>query len=342
MGFAAWPLHPSTIQFIDPTKSYFRDRWVWWVPCAKKIPRWKSIFMVFSAGTWTAGFFSVIFSLLVMVLLAKCSHQGGILQEWRIYRNFLSCFSCVWAVLLDVSVLVMPRTASLRLFFMSWVCYCLAITTVFQAFLITFLINPGLQHQVNTFEEIKGSDVGLGYNPIIDAIVNESDHFIMRHRVACHEYNSPPCLDWVAYHDNFSLLCSTTFMDYIFIRRYLDENGKPLICQAGDTFYAVDYVTYMAKGNPLLGHFNRIITHLIEAGLLNQIKEHEMDLQRIQSVTHIRDMLIGEYYNLSMEHLQGAFLIHIGGLTLSSLVFLGELLHQKFRIRKERHINGNL
>ena len=335
IGFAVWPLNPRALQVLDATKTYFRDEWVWWVPCAKKIPRWKSLFMVFSTGTWTAGLFSVVLSLLVMVFLAKGEGRTGILQEWQVYKRFPSCFSSVWAVLLAVSVSPLPRTSSVRAFFASWVCYCLAITTIFDAFLITYLIEPGLQHQINSFEEIVASGNDFGYHHAIGAIVGESDDIIMKQGIRC-DSSTPSCLDSVAYHNNFSLLSSMTFMDYTLTRWYLDENGKPLICQAGDTFYGANYVTYMTKGSPLLSHFNRLITHNIEAGFLTHILKRGMELQRIQAAARARDVFVGEYYNLSMKHLQGAFLICIGGLTLSSIVFIGELVCRQLSIRQDR------
>lgn len=336
IGFAAWSLHPSTLKALDATKTYFRDEWVWWVPCAKKIPRWKSIFMVFSTGTWTAGLFSVVFSLLIMVFLAKGEQRTGILQEWQVYKRFASCFSSIWAVLLAVSVSPMPRTSSVRVFFASWVCYCLAITTIFDGFLITYLIDPGLQHQINSFDEIVASGNDFGYHLAIGAIVGESDGIIMKQGIRCDNNETPPCLAWVAHHNNFSLLSSMTFMEYTLTRWYLDENGKPLICQAGDTFYGASYVTYMRKGSPLLHQFNRVITQHIEAGFLSLILKQGMDLQRIQAAARAREVLVGEYYNLSLEHLQGAFLICICGLTLSCTAFAGELLCRQFSIRQDR------
>jgi hypothetical protein len=340
IGFAAWSLHPRTLQSLDATKTYFRDEWVWWVTCAKKIPRWKSIFMVFSAATWTAGVCSVLLSLLVMVLLARGEQRTGIPQEWQIYRRFPSCFSSVWAVLLAVSVSAKPRTWSVRTFFASWVCHCLAVSTIFDAFLITYLIDPGLQHQMNSFEEIISSGKDFGYHPGISAIADESDNIKMKQRILCDNNNSPPCLDWVGYHNNFSLLSSITFMDYTLTRWYLDENGKPLICQAGDTFYGANYVIYMTKGSPLLSHFNRVITRHIEAGILGYILKQGMDLQRIQAAARARDVPVGEYCNLSMEHLQGAFLIYVVGLTLSCIAFVGELLYRQFDILSQRTVKA--
>jgi hypothetical protein len=271
-----------------------------------------------------------------MVFLAKGEQRTGILQEWQAYKRFPSCFSNVCGVLFAVSVSPMPRTSPVRAFFASWVCYCLAIATIFDAFLITYLIDPGLQHQINSFEEIVASGNDFGYHLTIGAIVGESDDNIMKQRIRCDSDDTPPCLDWVAYHNNFSLLSSVTFMDYTLTRWFLDENGKPLICQAGDTFYGANYVTYMTKGSPLLSHFNRVITHYIEAGFLTHILKQGMDLQRIQAAVRARDMFIGEYYNLSMEHLQGAFLICIGGLKLSCIAFAGELLCRQFSIRQDR------
>ncbi|PSN52611.1 Ionotropic receptor 198 [Blattella germanica] len=340
MGFAAWPLHPRMLLVVDPTKPYLRDGWVWWVPCAKKIPRWRSIFMVFSTGTWTAVLLWILFAVIIMVLLARNTKGGGI-QEWDIYKRVPICLSCILSIVLGVSVAVMPRTQSLRLFFISWVWYCFAMTTVFQAFFITFLINPGLEHQVNTFEEILKSGVSFGYNPLIDAIVSDSESEVRNRRLACNDNNKPPCLDWVAYNRNFSLLLSATFMDYILTRWYLDENGKPLICQAGDTFYGTHYVTYMNKGHPLLEQMNRMITRVIEAGFNAQLMERGMEKQRIQAAAKEREVYSDEYNNLSLDYLQGAFLIHICGVFLSFIAFLGELFGNRFLFDKNIHIAKN-
>ncbi|KAJ9578813.1 hypothetical protein L9F63_004963 [Diploptera punctata] len=238
---------------------------------------------------------------------------------------------------MGVSVSHMPRTHSLRILFIFWVAYCLAVTTVFQAFFFTFLIKPGLEHQINSFEEMLTSRVNFGYSPLMDAIVSDSEPLVREERVVCNHNNTPPCLDWVAYHDNFSILLSTIYMEYTLTSLYLDENGKPLICQAGDTFYSTNYVTYMNKGNPLLEQFNRILQNIVEAGFNTLLTKRHMELQKIQAAVQGRKITGEEYYSLSLDHLQGAFLIHLCGIILSLLVFVLENICRKFTLFQKIH-----
>jgi hypothetical protein len=332
VGFGAWPLHPHLLTIMDATKSYFRDDWVWWVPCAKKVPRWKSIYMVFHSSTWIALLLSVIFAVVVILCMVTLETS-----ELKIYRNCRNCFSSVWAAVLGMSIPFMPKTIPVRLFFMSWIWYCLAINTIFQSFLISFLIEPGLQRQMNSIHEILASKVKYGYNEWFDVVVRDAEDdlskTVLQNRIACN-VDEPPCLDWVAHHDNFSLLCSRTLLDYLLIREYLDKNGKPLICQAGGLFFPLNYVTYMAKWNPLLNRFNDVITRGLESGIPHMWFQSGRHLQHLQAGTTGRRAVVGEYYDLSLEHSQAIFAILLPGTALSVTVFIIELFYRKFsRIR---------
>jgi hypothetical protein len=328
IGFGAWPLHPTLLEIVDATKSYYRDDWVWWVPCAKKVPRWKSISMVFLPETWSAVLISIFFAVVVILCLVKCEKT-----EHKLYRNCVNCVSIVWATVLGVATPHMPNTISVRIFFISWIWYCLAINMIFQTLLTSFLIEPGLLHQMNSIGEILASKLKYGYNQWFDIVVQDSGYSlsktILQNRVECSEGNEPPCLDWVAYHDNFSLLCSKTLLDYVLTREYLDIHGKPLICQAGGLFFPLNYVTYMAKGNPLLNRFDEMITRVLESGIAGKWIESGLYLQRVHAGITGRKTLAGEYSTLSLEHAQSIFAILLLGLAFSVVVFFLELSYYK-------------
>ncbi|PNF42971.1 hypothetical protein B7P43_G11113 [Cryptotermes secundus] len=328
IGFGAWPLHSKLLQIMDATKSYYRDDWVWWVPCAKKVPRWKSISMVFLPETWGALLISILFAVVVILCLVRCEKA-----EHKFYGNCANCVSSVWATVLGVATPHTPDTISVRMFFISWIWYCLAINVVFQTLLTSFLIEPGFEHQMNSIGEIMDSKLKYGYNQWFDIVVRDAadtlSETILQNRVQCGEGNEPPCLDWVAYHGNFSLLCSKTLLDYLLTREYLDKHGKPLICQAGGLFFPLNYVTYMAKGNPLLNRFDEMITRVIESGIAGNWIASGLYLQRVQAGITGRKILAGEYSNLSLEHAQGIFAILLPGLAFSVLVFFLELSYYK-------------
>ena len=52
-----------------------------------------------------------------------------------------------------VSVSTMPRAPSLRSLFLAWVGFSLAFSTVFQAFLTTFLIDSGYKTPIQNVDE---------------------------------------------------------------------------------------------------------------------------------------------------------------------------------------------
>ncbi|GFG39322.1 hypothetical protein Cfor_05827 [Coptotermes formosanus] len=328
IGFGAWPLHLQLITIMDATKTYYRDDWLWWVPCAKKVPRWKSISMVFLPETWIILFLSIISAVLVILGLVTCEPTEG-----RTYRNCVNCASSVWATVLGVSTPYMPRTTPIRIFLVSWIWYCLAINVIFQTLLTTFLIEPGLQHQMNSIEEILTSKVKYGYNEWFDIFVRDSadeiSKTILHDRMVCNEGNKPPCLDWTAYHSNFSILCSKTLVSYLLTREYVDRNGKPLICQAGGLFFPLNYVTYMEKWNPLLNRFNDMITRILESGIDGNWFESGLHMQRVYAGVTGRKTATAEYSHISLEHAQGIFAVLVPGLLLSVVIFFIELSYHK-------------
>ena len=340
IGFGAWPLHPKLIMVMDATKTYYRDDWLWWVPCAKKVPRWKSIIMVFLPETWITLFISITSAVVVICGLVICQPM-----ERAVYQNYTNCASSVWATFLGVATPYMPRRTPTRMFLISWIWYCLAINIIFQTFLTSFLIEPGYQHQMNSIEEIMNSKIKYGYNEWLDVAVRDSDDvltkIILQDRMACNEGNKPPCLDWVAYHDNFSVLCSKTLLDYLLAREYVDRNGKPLICQAGGVFFPLNYVTYMEKWNPLLNLFNDMITRILESGIHRHWFETSLHMQHVYSGVTERKTTTGEYSDISLEHAQGIFAVLVPGLLLSVVIFFMELSYHKiFRITKGKPSNS--
>jgi hypothetical protein len=327
---------------MDATKTYYRDDWLWWVPCAKKVPRWKSITMVFLPETWITLLISIISAVVVIFGLVACEPM-----ERRVYRNCANCAFSVWATFTGVSAPYMPRRTPTRMFLISWIWYCLAINIVFQTFLTSFLIEPGLQHQMNSIEEIMASKIKYGYNEWIDLAVRDSadalSKIILQERTACNEGNKPPCLDWVAYHNNFSVLCSKTLLDYLSTHEYVDSNGKHLICQAGGVFFPLNYVTYMEKWNPLLNRFNDIITRLLYSGIEWHWLESSLHMQRVYAGVTGRKTTSGEYSDISLEHAQGIFAVLVPGLLLSVVIFFMELSYHKFiRITTGRCSNSTV
>jgi len=94
------------------------------------------------------------------------------LKDSRIFQTTLSyCFYDAWAVLMGVSATNTPSTWNFRFLFLLYVCYCFAISTVFQAFFTSYLVEPGYGKKFETFDDLLNSSVSYGYNGGIEMIL---------------------------------------------------------------------------------------------------------------------------------------------------------------------------
>jgi hypothetical protein len=67
----------------------------------------------------------------------------------------------MWAVLLGTPASSVPRISALRILLIAWICYCVAVNTIFQSCFISFLVKPDRETQVASLNEILNS--GMEY-----------------------------------------------------------------------------------------------------------------------------------------------------------------------------------
>jgi hypothetical protein len=99
--------------------------------------RWSSIFRILSLELLVV----LIISIMIAAISATLVGRNSCRSEWQGYKTMASSLTNVWAVILGVSVSTMPRSPSLRSLFLAWAVFSVAFSTVFQAFLTTFLID---------------------------------------------------------------------------------------------------------------------------------------------------------------------------------------------------------
>ena len=130
------------------------------------------------------------------------------LHESNSYSNIFSVTTNIIAVSLSVSVNIQPPSAPLRLFFFCWMCYCVAINTVIQAYLNTFLIEPGYKEHIKTVEQMLKSDMKFGfvqrYERLFTDISSSIDLAIYKNAVPCPNYET--CHKWVFDYRNLSTI----------------------------------------------------------------------------------------------------------------------------------------
>jgi len=130
------PLIPIVLKSsFEATIPYEHMSTKMFLPCPKAIPGTEKILTNFSLSVWlTIGL--VILLTTAVFWCAGNGHYLSVCNATHTYQSLSSCFQNTWAVFLAVSVPQQPTTSSLRDFFFLYVCFCFAISTVFQAFFV--------------------------------------------------------------------------------------------------------------------------------------------------------------------------------------------------------------
>lgn len=327
--------------FLDETYVLSQKRGRFVVPCGQTFARWNSVIRVFSPDLWLTVFLSMLIACILMLCLTSCLNKLS-QSEYQVYQRLSSCLISMWAVLLGLSVSVMPRADIFRVFFSTWLIYCLAVNTVFQAFLTTFLINPGRERHIQSIQELLSSGLPYGFDPQCDKTFNDTEEIVMRtilqHRIPCSPYTT--CMDWVAYHRNFSTPSTDNIVDYFITTKYVDYQGQPLLCTLKEEYYSSNNVIHMMKGNPLFQRVNEIVGRIVESGIFNQWTKEFFDSLKLKKGVISLRTLQDEYYNLNLEHIQSAFWVLCVGLGLGIAVFVAQLCFPQRLLQSGKYLNN--
>jgi hypothetical protein len=307
---------------IDATRPYHWGQLLWYVPCGSRYPRWMSISRMFSGSVWVFVMMSVLLSVPIITFLASVSEDSA-------YKTGSNTLSSTWAVILSVSVPSMPRTWPLRCFFMSWICYSLAVDTVFQTYLTSFLTDPGVMPHARNIEELAHSDIKLGFS-YRDGVFYEDrgdaqSRDIMAKKVECLAEDT--CFIWATKYKNISILTSDILYKFQSSLNRSGETNSNSLCQIEDG--VVEHgpiVMVLPKGTCLLDRIDNIILHVVEAGIFGEWVKMTNHIQMVKTKAFFPQGLSDEYYKLSLEHLQSAFHLMDFGYCLSFIIFVTELM----------------
>jgi len=324
---------------LDFTVSHGSLGFKWVVPCAKTFPRWKSVTRVYSLAAWLSIILTILFAAIVLMCLARYVDR-----ELTLYKNLTGCLLCSWAVMLGVSAGSLPRSGYVRSFFIMWIWYSLAINTLFQIYVTSYLVDPGLQKQIQSVQDVLDSGVQHGFHPDLNAfLLDESDELLTKiaeHSEPCNDVEA--CTQRVAQRGDFVTISNHHRIQYLNTYKTLDNNGKSLLCTFGDEVIQNFKTFYVPRGSSLLHHFNRAITVAVQAGLVEYWLESELVASRIKAASIKKISPLDNYSVFVLTYLQSAFYLLVLGYCLASFVFVVELFcYSTFNHSKYRNLKLN-
>lgn len=324
LALVGWFYRCHIINEIECSFPYITDEARWYVPCAQPYPRWMSITRVFKASLWLGFLAAYVIIVFVMWQVVKISNSISTVPiENQAYTSLAKCILNFWAIILEESASNnTPHVAEIRAVFLVWVMYCWAVNTVYQTYLTSFLIDPGLQHQMSSEEEILNSGIAYGIPTTMVSILPELSDRRYRRKLRCDDVEV--CQHRLAMEGDLALFFTKYNNEYMAALKYMDGDGKPLVCQFDGSYYRQYVVIPVPKGNPMLNAYNNVIHLVHQAGL---IEKWWKDLKYTATLSAAKDfnVPVGEYIKLTLQHLQSAFYFLFLGYSVSIISFLSEI-----------------
>jgi len=338
--FGIIPLMPVIVtSTFDPSIPYLFAQYKLFVPCPKAIPGTEMILTTFSLFVWL----STCLVLLLNTAVFWCAGNGPyrpLYNETQTYQSLSYSFQNAWAVL--VGVPQQPTNSNLRVFFFLYVCFCFAINTVFQAFFVSYLVDPKYEKKIETLDELVDSYLVLGYNQLVlhfketvsyPEITNFFDRKIEK-EVCLDIYT---CLKRKITKRDMTFPCSPIYAAYSAREMGIVDVGKTISPLDEDSVSGT-IVALLRNGSPLLDRFNILMRRYLEAGLLELLWAELQHRAALIGEDRLREADGDTYFAFSVSHILPAFVVLLVGSVLSSVVFIVEFIVNCPVRRKEKSV----
>jgi hypothetical protein len=219
------------------------------------------------------------------------------------------------------------------------VCYSVAISTVFQAYLTTFIVEPGYVESIKSVEQMLHSEMKYGlHNEFKRLFTDTSDHVqseIVKNALECPDDET--CLIWATVYHTISFILSDLVFEIDRSRRKMrDENNRPIICELENgVVRTLNVAILFSKRSPLFEIINDVIVQIIEGGIFDHIKNRGIYKEKLETILEFLS-LDDTNYAISIRHLQTAFYLLMLGYVLGVVCFVTEIMWHRYRSKGRR------
>jgi hypothetical protein len=324
------PLMPVLVtSSFDATIPYTFVKLKMLVPCPKAIPGTENILATFSLSVWLTIGLVLLLTTAVFWCAGNVPYRS-VCNKAHTYQSLSNSFHNVWAVFVAVSVPQQPRSSTLRVFFFLYICFCFAISTVFQAFFVSYLVEPKYEKKLETLDELLDSDIVYGYHPLVSFVkttavypefVNFDEH--KRHKKDCSDIRK--CVERMITKKDICAVVPPFLATYV-ARELGTVSVGEIVCSLDGYIISGRATILFRKGNPLLGRFNILMKRYLEADLLENDWTQLQHRAALKGRGRLREAAGDIFFAFSISHILPAFVVLLVGTVLSSAVFIGELI----------------
>lgn len=290
---------------------YHTHKYTWFLLRSKSQLRWSSLTCVFKLEIWLAVLLSLLIFAVIIMFMDINKHADTL-------RHFFNA----WAILLNISVNEIQENISYRIILFSWVAFSIAVSTVFQSFMTSYYIEPGREHQIDTFKELKYSDLQLAYlyenGKKLSSTLKNFRPMYLGFMNNCDLLHS--CFR------NSNIAAMTSEETFLYTSRLYFRDFPGSFHKFSSDGVIIQETINMFPTSPHLPYVNRLIKRLVESGIVKRIVDDFVDPSGWTRGVRLKYNAILEYESLSVFHMTSPFAYISIGLCLSFLTFIGEII----------------
>jgi hypothetical protein len=135
--------------------------------------------------------------------------------------------------------------------------------------------------------------------------------------------NKSTCFLWATVYRNISIiLTDVDIKNYLRMKKWTDENNRPLVCVLEDGVVATFHVSVLVrKRSPFFEIIDEVVGRIIEGGFFFHIMKRGVDGAKLESNFDF-STFADTYYDISLSHLQTAFNLLMLGYVLAFACFV--------------------
>ncbi|XP_008197377.2 uncharacterized protein Ir60a [Tribolium castaneum] len=309
----AYYLKNTEIFDFDVSYQYLQDSLFWVVPKASELQKWQRVALAFSFNTWMAFLASFFLYNVLYALHLRLSQM----------KVSTKIFFYLFGILIEQAV-TMPVKYTVKALVLTWIFYCLIISTAFKSQIINLLSGVSYGDDITTVREITDSDLiislPVGYANMYDHD-DPLERYIYDHNVQCVEIYD--CLQRTATKRDTASIAIGRYIDY-YSPYFLNEHGHRTIHVMKERVCLMPIHMIVSKGFPLFAQINSLIMLMEANGLIDYNYNYMDNLFKSQYFSQLR--LTDKVEHNDLETMALPFLLLCFGLVLALVVFLGEVV----------------
>ncbi|XP_040579694.2 uncharacterized protein [Lepeophtheirus salmonis] len=317
-------------QAVDFSLGFVEQFLTFFAHVPQELPKWQAILWPFDKMTWLMVFLTMIifFIFYVLVYGGTTSEKKGISVSTALIQT--------WSSFLNQGI-NHPKELYLRILLGTWFLYSYCIILSYGGSLISFLTSTYKEKPIESLQDIVKGDLfvttleGTLYESLFEGSdvsiyqkIWEKQCFKDTCDVRCIDHFE--CLKNIHFDPKISYMIDGDSFHQLYLKKYNLFN----VYMTKLKFYNSEFAFPIHKNFPALTYFNERLAKLIEMGLIQhwKVEMSQISLKVDENVSEI-DMSLykpksGTQESISLDHLQGAFLVFSVGMMGSFFMFLFE------------------